>query len=115
MPESCSNYPPTRSKVLQSGSDNPAFYSEKYPVNKFNTTTHSLTVASDTLAVATHSEDSAGRSENSRGYSKNIQTVSYACGRQVALVPVISEKSRPGGLLSNKRLVFLNTETETKP
>ena len=91
MPESCSNYPPTRSKVLQSGSDNPALYSEKYAMNKLNTATNTLTVASDTLTVGTHSENSAnrsenpgsrsehftGRSEDSGAHSRNIQSRSY--------------------------------------
>lgn len=90
MPESCSNYPPTRSKVLQSSSDNPAFCSEKYPMNKFNTATNALTVASDKLTVRGRSENpagcsehsesrseySAGCSENSEGRSKNTQSVS---------------------------------------
>ena len=124
MPESCSNYPPTRSKVLQSSSDNPAILSEKYAMNKLNTATNTLTETSDTLTVGTHSENSANRSENSGSHSehfagrsehsvfnaKNIQPGSYVVTPHDDLASCNSVKTRPAGLLFNKRLVFLFTK-----
>ncbi|MFW5832422.1 MAG: hypothetical protein ACOCVA_09210, partial [Prolixibacteraceae bacterium] len=69
--ESCSNYTPRHSKLLQSSSDNAVLYSEKYAMNKFNAATNELTAASDTLTVGVHSPNSGNRSEKSADRSEN--------------------------------------------
>jgi hypothetical protein len=119
MPESCSNDPPTRSKVLQRSSDNPALYSEKYAMNKLNTTTDALTVRNHSENSGNRSEhfgkrseEFTGCSEHVEGHSKNIQPGRYTI--QAIFSPVSGGfiRLRTPVLFFNKRLVFLKPENQ---